>query len=84
MPRATLENLMSNLHERFGDQLTSVEQQQLLAKMQQHIHNMDQHEQVDPDFEETVNILLQDIESEHPQAAAIARSIIEVLQNMGV
>ncbi len=84
MPKQQLENLIGSLHEQFGDDLTSPQQQQLMQQMQSHLHNFDEPEPGDPNFTETVELLLEDIEEQHPKAAAVVREILEVLGNIGV
>ena len=84
MPKAKITHLMTSLHERFGDDLTSPQQQQLIKDLQSHIHAWNEKEPVDPNFQDTVNVLLEDIEEEHPKAAVIVREIMHILQNIGV
>ena len=84
MPKAKITNLITSLHERFGDDLTSSQQQQLMKDLQNHIHKWDEKEPVDPNMQETVNLLIEDIEEQHPKAAAVVREIMHVLENMGV
>ena len=84
MPKAKITNLITSLHERFGDDLTSPQQQQLIRDLQSHIHAWDEKEPVDPSFQDAVNLLLEDIEEKHPKAAALVREITHVLQNIGV
>ena len=84
MPKQQIENLISNLHDHFGDDATSPQQQQLIEKMERHIHNVQDPELIEPSFKETVELLIEEVEEEHPKAAAIAREILEVLGNIGV
>ena len=37
-----------------------------------------------PDLTQTAKNLLAEVEAKHPQAAAVAREIIEILNNMGI
>jgi len=84
MPKTTITNLLTSLHDRFGDDLTSPQQQQLMENLQNHIHRWDEKEPVNPDIQETVNLLLEDIEEQHPKAAVVVREIMNVLKNIGV
>ena len=84
MPKAKITNLITSLHERFGDDLTSPQQQQLMKGLKSHIHQWDEKEPVDPNIQETINLLLEDIEKQHPKAAAVVREIMHVLENIGV
>ena len=84
MPKAQITNLITSLNDRFGDDLTSPQQQQLMSDLQHHIHQWDEQEPVDPSIQETVTVLIEDIEEEHPKAAAIVREIMHILENIGV
>lgn len=84
MPKQTLQNLMSNLHDQFGDDETSIQQQQLMQALESHIHGMDEAAPVDPDIQETLTLLVEDIEVRHPQSAAVIREVMEALKNMGI
>ena len=84
MPKQKAQILISDLHERFGDELTSPQQQALMSQLESHIHNMDESEPVEPGFLETIDVFIAEIESEHPNAAAIVSKILETLKNIGV
>ena len=84
MSKVTIEHLMTSLHERFGDDLASPQQQQLIESLRQHMHDLNESEPVDPGFQETLGALLEDVEQQHPQAAAILREVMETLKNMGI
>jgi hypothetical protein len=84
MPKQTLQNLISNLHDQFGDDETSAQQQQLMQALESHIHGMDEAAPVDPNVQETLTLLLDDVEVRHPQAAGIIREVMEALKNMGI
>ena len=80
----TVDNLICRLHTAFGDNEVSVEQQRLMDALQQHIHNFNQEDPVDPDLEDTLTILLNEVESQHPQVAIVIRETMEMLKNIGV
>jgi hypothetical protein len=40
MPKAKITNLLTSLHDRFGDDLTSPQQQQLMEDLRNHVHKM--------------------------------------------
>ncbi|MGH1487095.1 MAG: DUF4404 family protein [Cellvibrionaceae bacterium] len=84
MSKIAIENLIGSLHERFGDNLTSPQQQQLMESLQRHVHDLNDSDPIDPDFQETLGILLEDVELQHPQAAGIIRELMEALKNMGI
>lgn len=84
MPKQKVEHLITDLHERFADDLTSPEQIALLDQVKSHIHNMNEAEPADPSFLETVEQLVTEIEVEHPTAATILEQILNTLKNIGV
>ncbi len=84
MPQEKIRALISDLHERFADDLVSPQQQALLQQLQAHMHEMDAAEPADPNFLDTADMLLAEIETDHPVAAGILRQAMELLKNMGI
>lgn len=84
MPKEAAQHLISDLHNRFGDEITSPEQQALLEQVRLHIHNMDEAEPADPSFLDTLAQLTTELEVEHPRAASILEQILNTLKNIGV
>lgn len=84
MPKQKAQLLISDLHDRFGDDLTSPQQQELMTQLQAHIHNLNESEPVEPGFLETIEVFISEIESEHPNAAVVVSKILETLKNIGV
>ena len=84
MPRETIKNLMTEIHEKFGDGITSPQQRLLMEQVQEHIHNMNEAEPPEPGFIETVELFLSEMEEDHPNIASTLSQILEALKNMGV
>ena len=84
MPKQKAEHLITDLHERFADDLTSPEQIALLEQVKSHIHNMNEADPADPTFLDTVERLVAEIEVEHPTAASILEQVLSTLKNIGV
>jgi hypothetical protein len=84
MPKTKIENLITHLHEQFGDDLDSPQQQQLMQQMQYHLHQLNEADPKDPGLRETAELLLENLEVNHPQAAIFVREIISLLQGMGI
>lgn len=84
MPKQKVQSLISDLHEKFGDDITSPQQQALMSQLEFHLHNLDESEPVDPGFLETMDTFIAQIEDEHPNAAVIVNKILETLKNIGV
>ena len=83
MPKQHIEGLFTDLHEKFADSNTSPQQEEMLAQMQSHLAEWEGPKPPE-DFTETAEMLLQEIEDEHPKAAGIIREIINTLGNIGV
>lgn len=84
MPKQKAIGLISDLHERFADDSVSKEQVQLLSDVQQHIHELGEADTPEPDFIDALEVLVTDLEVEHPTASGILRNLVETLKNMGV
>jgi len=84
MQKQKVQNLISDLHEKFGDDLTSPQQQRLMSQLKSHIHDLNESEPVEPGFLETIDAFISQIEDEHPNAAVIVNKILETLKNIGV
>jgi hypothetical protein len=84
MPKQTLKNLISSLHNNFGDNDASLQQQQLMRDLESHIHGMNEVTPTDPNIQETLMHLLEEVEVRNPKSAAIIREVMDALKNMGI
>ncbi len=82
MPKQKIEGLISELHQRFGDDETSAEQQRLMAQLQSQLSEWDGPAAGDGDIEETARLLLKEVAERHPKAALTIREILETLANI--
>ncbi|MDT8398787.1 MAG: DUF4404 family protein [Pseudomonadales bacterium] len=82
MPKEKIAGLISDLHERFGDDETSPQQKQLMAQLQSQLDGWQGPAPADGDMEKTAELLLEDIEEHHPKAARVIREILETLANI--
>ncbi len=80
MPKQKLENLMTELHDAFGNDSPSESQKQLLASLEAHIHEFNAAAPIDPTPLETVELLLEQLGEEHPKTSAILTEFIGVLR----
>jgi hypothetical protein len=71
------------LHEKVADSETSPQQEAALARMKS---ELSEWEGLKPpaSFTETAELLLQEVEEEHPKAAALRREFINALNRIGV
>lgn len=83
MPKHHIEGLITQLHERFADSDTSPEQEAMLARMKSQLAEWEGPKPPE-DFSETAEMLLQEVEEEHPKAAGLVHEIINALNSIGV
>lgn len=84
MPKAKIENLMTELHERFGEVEPSPQQTQLLAQLEQHMHSVTEGDKSDLTPVETIELLLDNVGEDHPRVATVLRELMDTLKNIGV
>lgn len=84
MPKAKIENLMTELHERFGEVGMSTEQERLLADLQTHMHDISEGSVKDPTPLESIQLMIDDLGDNHPNVSAILRELLDTLKNIGV
>jgi len=84
MPKAKIENLMSELHERFGEVDMSPQQERLLAELQAHVHDATEGSVKDPTPLESVQLMIDDLGDNHPNVSALLRELLDTLKNIGV
>jgi len=83
MAKQHIEGLLSDLHEKFADSDTSPQQEAMLEQIKSQLSEWEGPKPSD-DFTETAEMLLQEVEEEHPTAAGILRQIINALDSIGV
>lgn len=84
MPQQNMDALMSELHEIFGHEETTPQQEQLMRNLQQHLHDVGEPDVDRPDLVESLEVMLEDIEVDHPRASAVLREILARLRDIGV
>jgi hypothetical protein len=83
MPNNQAKNLLSTLEKNLDCELSD-SQRALMQQVNNHIHATNEPEPSDPSLQETLELLLLDIEQQHPKAAVITREIIKTLSDMGI
>ncbi len=58
-------------------------QRALLIQLKNHLHNIGDPEPRELSLDESMDILLLDVEREHPNTAALIRSTLNTLENIG-
>jgi len=85
MPQEKAQNLISQMHELYGDDQPSEAQQRLMEQLEMHVHPKGTKDQFgEPVPLETLEYLVEDMAAEHPRTAAVMREILETLKNIGV
>jgi hypothetical protein len=84
MSKPKIENLMTELHERFGELQPSPQQEQLLAELQNHVRAVTDTQVPDPTPVETIELMLDNLGEDHPRVAAVLRELMDTLKNIGV
>lgn len=84
MPKEQAKALITEWHEKFAADNTSSQQEDLMMRVNAHIHELGEAEPVDPTLLDAVELYLTEIEAEHPQGAAVVRQLLETLKNIGV
>ena len=84
MSKHKIEGLIMNLHDRLAGVETSPQQARMLAQMQGQLEEWKDERPVDGDIRQTAELLMEDLEENHPKAAMVLRDIINTLHNAGL
>lgn len=84
MTKTRIEGLISQLHERIGVDETSPEQARLIAQMQSQLQGWEGKAPPSDDLLTSTELLLADIEEQHPKAAMVLREIMATLHHVGL
>jgi hypothetical protein len=58
-------------------------QRKLITQVKNHLHNMGEPEPSELGLNESIDIVLLDIERQHPNTAAFVRSTLNTMENIG-
>ena len=84
MPKQQLTTLFQRLRDHFPEGEASAQQKMLMDQIAFHLHDQGSPDPVDPSIRDSVELLIEDIEADHPKSAAIAKNILETLAAIGV
>ena len=84
MPKQELKSLFQHLRDHLPEGETSAQQKMLMDQIAYHLHDENSPDPVDPTLRDSVEMLIEDIEVDHPKSASIARNILETLAAIGV
>jgi len=83
MPKQQAKKLFSDLEVHLDSEVSDA-QRTLMQQVKNHIHAENEPEPSEPDLQETLELLLLDIEQNHPKAAIVVREILKTLGDIGV
>lgn len=83
MAKDRIEGLISTLHERLGAEDTSPQQEHMFAQLRGQLAEWQGETAPDNETLGTAELLLEDLEENHPRAALILRDIVALLRNAG-
>ncbi len=84
MPKQQLSSLFQRLRDHLPEGEASAQQKMLMDQIAYHLHEQGSPDPVDPSIRNSVEMLIEDIEIDHPKSAAIAKNILETLASIGV
>ncbi len=85
MAQEKIRNLISQLHDLYWeDKTTSAQQQRLLQELEWRAHPEGTDEPDEPMPRETIEMLVEEMEVEHPRTARVMRELMETLKNIGI
>lgn len=84
MPKTELKSLFQRLRDHVPEGEASAQQQALINTIEYHIHDENEPDPAEPNLREAIELLIDDLEADHPQGAAVARNILETLANIGI
>lgn len=84
MPKKQLKSLFERLREHLPEGEASAQQKILMDQIAYHVHDVDSPDPPDPSLRDSIELLIEDIEQEHPKSAAVARNLLETLAAIGV
>lgn len=84
MSQQELGNLLTQLRSHLPEDQISTQQRQLLDKIQYHIHDEDEPDPEEPSLKQSVEMLVDELEADHPVGVSAAKKILEALNAMGI
>mgnify|MGYP006072209801 CR=1 FL=1 len=84
MPKQELKSLFQRLRDHLPEGEASAQQKMLMDQIQYHIHAVGEPDPVDQSLRHSVQTLIEDLESDHPKSAAVAKNILETLAAIGI
>lgn len=84
MPKQQLTSLFQRLRDHLPEGEASAQQKMLMEQIAYHLHEQGSPDPIDPSLRNSLELLVEDIETDHPKSAAIAKNILETLAAIGI
>ena len=77
-------DLLHRLREHLPETEASAEQLKLMQQIEYHLHEEGEPDPETPNLRQSLELLIEEVEAENPQGAAVARRLINLLYSMGI
>jgi len=84
MSKPHIEGLLTQLHERFATSETSTQQEELLRQLQGQLASWEGPAPPDGNVVSTAELLLAELEEDHPHLTGVVRELIAALGRIGI
>ena len=84
MPENQLISLYEKLRETVGTDEISEQQKYLMDKVEYHIHSQEDPDPGEPDIIDVLELLVAELEADHPKATVVVKKILDTLSGMGI
>jgi len=84
MASQDLNNLLANVRKHLPEGEISEQQKALLQKIQFHTHEEGTPDPVEPNVIQSVEMLIDELEADHPLGVAAAKKLLQALNAMGI
>lgn len=84
MARPHIDGLLTQLHERFATSETSAQQEELLRQLQGQLASWEGPTPPDGNVVSTAELLVAELDEDHPHLSAIVRELLAALARIGI
>ena len=84
MPKDKIKGLLGQLHEKFADSETSPQQEALMQQLQSQLSEWEGPKPADGSVVTTAEMLLEEVEEQHPHLTQLLKEILDALGKIGI
>ncbi|AJQ92991.1 hypothetical Protein YC6258_00941 [Gynuella sunshinyii YC6258] len=84
MSENQLISLYEKLRETVGNDEISEQQKHLMDKVEYHIHNQEEPDPDEPGIVDILEMLVTELETDHPKATLVVKKLLDTLSGMGI